>query len=992
MTDRFGRQKSQRWVNSVPTYGDWGDDEYGYENDDGYEYQDEDYELQQQQQQPQKNPTPQRFELPSDHVPPLPAVDIKEYQNQAQSNTATTNGTIPQSDIAPSNLVLSIDKDKHVGELSSDDEIPQVELNNDSFYNPDLKYSDEPEYSPENPHPLSSMGQPGLRLSIYRKDIKSAEEVFDGLPEDDQDENDSIGDEADFKSVIPSSTTKDVPVHETTAFNESVPPSLVLSVDKRNNNGIYSDSSEDDMNDSDDVRSEVGFNETVEHFQKSSSKSTSNTPTIDTRNVKPLIHQSSHQSFEPPTPTYSYSRQASIPPESPSVASETSFNSEYSYQKEPISLRLATHQETTEFSKEQHQEEDKEEKDEPVHPVATNVLEETKTITNQEQPGLVLSVDKRKFDLSDDDDDDDDWGYNSQNSSNDEYADGGLNVPQDSQPDIDSFINELNNSSGGDKSDDILPPLDHDVSLPDFENTSFSKFDEEKPLQQKDEQSHHDYKEEVNNKEDDDDDDYSFPIKPLSISQQKEAHDDYLNTLSGRRQSVRKPPRQSVVFSDDFPGIDVGKLDELHEQEAEEVSQIHEQEQDHGQQHEQEEEEEVEHEEEDATSGHLKEPVNEDGSRKESLELVPPELHLVHSSGSLSTGILSMETSSQKGTDGADEFLPKDVRDSRRISTLSNATFNLGGWTPNTDRFRSQFINDNDSESINYNPEKSTYDNFTKIRNTNSSIAEEISNSSSLSVPETIDAGMPSIREDPASEDEHEHSDTEETNKVEQYHGDDQSINPAMTMSSFNDSVLGDHIYQRPLFKEERLTPAASKEDLLPQKYHSLIPPDARKASDSSETTERARSTSTSTMKTDATVRVTPKVNTPSAITPGKYPVSDWKSIITISQPQDRIAALKQALFKEQEYDSGIQTWLNYALKQEPSFNTHLLIGRVASQAYQNAAHNDLRRHASLRTTVNLVKDKVEGTTGSLGKTTGSFGKKLFSRSKKFIKSTTGDK
>ena len=66
---------------------------------------------------------------------------------------------------------------------------------------------------------------------------------------------------------------------------------------------------------------------------------------------------------------------------------------------------------------------------------------------------------------------------------------------------------------------------------------------------------------------------------------------------------------------------------------------------------------------------------------------------------------------------------------------------------------------------------------------------------------------------------------------------------------------------------------------------------------------------------------------------------------------------------------------MNYALKQEPSFNTHLLIGRVASQAYQNAAHNDLRRHASLRTTVNLVKDKVEGTTGSLGKTTGSFGK-----------------
>ncbi|RCK59529.1 hypothetical protein Cantr_07086 [Candida viswanathii] len=989
MTDRFGRQKSQRWVNSVPTYGDWGDDEYGYDEDEAYDYQGDDHEQQPHEQQ--KKLTPQRFELPSDHVPPLPTVDIQDYQDQSHDTNTATAATAPPPAQAPhfeqppSNLVLSTDKDRQVGTSDSEDEIQPIQLNRNSFYDPETNDTDEPAYSAESPHPLSSLGQPGLRLSIYRKDIKSEEQVFDGIADDYQDDADSIGDDAEFRSVNPSPDTRTL---QTNGVNNThgeapapppPPPNLVLSVDKQN--GVYSESSDDDMNYSDDVRSEVGFNETVDKFQKSSSKSTSNTPTIDTRSTKQAFQETEvpHQSFEPPTPTYSYSHQGSAPPESPSVASETSFNSEYSYQKEPTSLRLATHQEAGELQ---------EREQEQVHPVATNKLEPIETVTKleppqQQQPGLVLSVDKQKLD--DSGDDEDDWGYHSQNSSNDEEVEGGLNNPRDPHADIDSFINELNSSSqgerSGDKSGEILPPLDHDVSLPDFENTSFSKYDEEKheqPLNN----GHH-------AEDDDDDGDFAFPIKPLSISQQKEAHDDYLSSLSGRRQSVRKPPRQSMVFSDDFEGIVGGYANSIQENEQEETLQVH----DDGVQ--------------------IKEP-SDNGSRKDSFDLAPPELHPVLSSGSLSTGKfsmdtnsqrlsmdvgsqrLSMDTTSQRPIDGADEFLPRDVRDSRRISTLSNATFNLGGWTPNTDRFRNQFINDNDSESINYNPEKSTYDNFSKVRTTGSSgLAEEISNSSSLSVPETIDAGMPSIQEDPTSDDEHDTSnnDNEGSEKVEEFHGDSQSINPAYTMSSFNDSVLADHIYQKPLFREERLTPAASKDDLLPQKYQSLIPPDARKASDSSETTERNRSTSTSTVKTDATVHVLPKISSPPAtITPGKYPVSDWKSIVTISQPCDRITAFKQALLREQEYDSGIKTWLNYALKQEPTMNSHLLIGRVASQAYQNAPHNDLRRHASLRTKVNLVKDKVEGTTGSLGKTTGSFGKKLFNRSKKFIKSTTGDK
>ena len=131
-------------------------------------------------------------------------------------------------------------------------------------------------------------------------------------------------------------------------------------------------------------------------------------------------------------------------------------------------------------------------------------------------------MDKPNFKTSDDEDDDDDnWGYNSQNSSNDEKE--VLGVPgENSASDIDSFIDNLNKVYSGDPSGEVLPPIDHDLSLPDFENTSFSKYE-------------------------DDEENYS-PIKPLSISQQKEAHDDYLSSFSGRTQSVRKPPRHSTIL------------------------------------------------------------------------------------------------------------------------------------------------------------------------------------------------------------------------------------------------------------------------------------------------------------------------------------------------------------------------------------------------------------------------------------------------------------
>ena len=64
-------------------------------------------------------------------------------------------------------------------------------------------------------------------------------------------------------------------------------------------------------------------------------------------------------------------------------------------------------------------------------------------------------MDKPNFKTSDDEDDDDDnWGYNSQNSSNDEKE--VLGVPgENSASDIDSFIDNLNKVYSGDPSGEV---------------------------------------------------------------------------------------------------------------------------------------------------------------------------------------------------------------------------------------------------------------------------------------------------------------------------------------------------------------------------------------------------------------------------------------------------------------------------------------------------------------------------------------------------------
>ena len=101
------------------------------------------------------------------------------------------------------------------------------------------------------------------------------------------------------------------------------------------------------------------------------------------------------------------------------------------------------------------------------------------------------------------------------------------------------------------------------------------------------------------------------------------------------------------------------------------------------------------------------------------------------------------------------------------------------------------------------------------------------------------------------------------------------------------------------------------------------------------------------------------------------------------SQPIDRIRLLRDALEKEADYDTGLLNWLNESLRQsEDASNIH--IGKIATQAYQNAAHNDIRRHASIRSKVSIVRDKVE----TSGLQASSLGKRFFNRGKKLMKSS----
>lgn len=575
----------------------------------------------------------------------------------------------------------------------------------------------------------------------------------------------------------------------------------------------------------------------------------------------------------PPTPTFSEFSGHSNYPE---TFSEASFQSDSSIQREPVNLSV---------------------KDSNLANTSGTLLEESNDLDERQQERasdaekLVLSIDNRTNNINDDDSTDDDWGYQGNDTSDEEDNDEHLKV--ETEQDIDSYINELSGHASIKNDNDSVSAPKVDISEIEPKNFDAASHDE-----------------------------IDSPIAPLSIAQQ---HNTYLNEMASRKLSVRKAPTR--IESGDYSNLINGYGDE-------EESNIEPQ------------------------SRH---------SRKESVEFVPPSMDVrsILSSGSLSTGKLSLESKTfQKPETNDDEEL-----NSRRVS---QATLSFGNWIPNTDNYRNKFINDNDNEStINFESDvASKYNKFTKARAA-SGLSDVVSNASSLSVPETIDAAMPSIQEDTDDEAQNDlFGDTKSSNRLE----------PFVTQ----DSLFESKPYQKPVFGEERLTPAASK-DNLPQKYSSLLPMQERKASDGSD--EIATQSRTVSANSNSTTVITsaPTTSSTTDFKPSSYPVSNWKTIVTISQPVDRIAAFKRALADEAAYETGLQYWLNYTLKQSPDSGSNIHIGRIASQAYQNATHNDLRRHGSLRSKVNVMKDKVEGT----GSTASSFGKKLFSRSRKFI---SGDK
>lgn len=483
---------------------------------------------------------------------------------------------------------------------------------------------------------------------------------------------------------------------------------------------------------------------------------------------------------------------------------------------------------------------------------------------------------------------------------------------------LDSLIYDLQSASTSEKSH--LPTLDslQDIKLPDFENTSFGHLKEDEAESP------------------------STPTAPLDMSR---SHQEYVKAQTPRKSSVRKAPRTELM-SVDYSNIA------------------------------------------DAVSGYMSDsrtaslrkdrlvnPIVEDDNSPEADEehdqsdLESRDLHPVVSSGSLSTGRLSLASSIQPSKNESKE----DV--SRRVST---STINMGGWKPNTNNYRDQFINDIDNESVvNFNAQGNDgYRQFTNLRNSLGasgfeSVAETQSNASSLSIPETIDAALPSIQED----DDHDSSfakSTEEPTPEESSNFESHSTFETVFKPH-------DHVQN---FKE-LLTPTSSSTEMPreKQRYSSLLG-DSSTLDDAS---TRKPSTEIADSASDATVAAAGSaVSEPSTATLRKkslQPLYNWNNIISKSQPIDRIALFKDALKKENEHDSGLREWLQEALKQvENSPNMH--IGKIASQAYQNAPHNELRRHTSLRSKVSSVRDKVE----TSGLQASTLGKRFLNRGKKLMK------
>lgn len=475
---------------------------------------------------------------------------------------------------------------------------------------------------------------------------------------------------------------------------------------------------------------------------------------------------------------------------------------------------------------------------------------------------LVLSIDKEY-------DDDDDWGYNSQNSSNDDEA------PR-AETALDSLISDLQNNS-------LVEDHGYDAM-----SSASERAEEAGPT----------------------------PTEPLAL---------------GPKTSVRKPPpdRKELVLMD-YSSI----ADSVREyMEDEDKTPI------------------------------VEEPP--DAKRGEDTF----SLSRTESLGSLSTGKFSFAPShlsnqmmdwrsapaqplAQPLVGSPAEFQPPrfDPELSRRELTVSTNTFSMGSWQPNTGSYRDQFINDNDAESrVSFHPETTAnYNKFTRL----GEVYEEPDNASStlgVSIPDTIDATVPhdTLYHDLDASDSKE---------------DD--LHPVGTAV---DSVLAER--EHPAVFHELMTPKGSMLDVAERNDHAP----------SVDTTNAA---SVDTVVASEATRSASSASVPGK-TESKYPPYNWKDIMAKLQSIDRIALLKEALVLEAQYESGLRYWLSETLKVAENQPT-IHIGKIATAVYQNAPHNDIRRHNSIRSKVSIVKDKV----GESGLQASTLGKRFFSRGRKFIKSS----
>lgn len=305
----------------------------------------------------------------------------------------------------------------------------------------------------------------------------------------------------------------------------------------------------------------------------------------------------------------------------------------------------------------------------------------------------------------------------------------------------------------------------------------------------------------------------------------------------------------------------------------------------------------------------------------------------IDSGGSISTGSPSFDA------DISSHFTAHNSSVDKKDSRVTSMAFTMGSWKPNTNVYRDRFVNSNDNEShmnVSMFPEgESGYSKFTEGTRPASGYAESFANSSCISIPDTIEANLQSIDEI--------HSDGDDPSLDVVSLGtarEAASVQGASKVSHPNAtslSLLRDSPYENGKFLERISSGNISG------KGHSEL-------------------------ETSVTTSVG-----------GAYPVFNWKKIMATSQAIDRINLLKKAREDEEAYDTGLLAWLNAALHSTNESNSNIQIGSLATQAYKNAPHNDIRRHISLRSKVSMVRDKMD-----LG---ANFGRRFLSKGKKLMKS-----